>query len=230
MKKRIQGNGLIIALAVITVFIFPWFFLRPATGTALETAISMGGLSLMLLGQIVRVSARGYKATFSRGGNTLLKTGPYALVRNPMYLGIVLVGVGVVVFLFNWWMVCVFLVVFIVRYTVLIAQEEKHLLLSFPDEYPRYRRSVARLMPSFAGMAKKDIVQYLPLQAPWLKKEAISISSMLLGVLLVKMWGVVVIQGWQGLVWQTALFLAVICCFSLFVWWLNRRTKEQRVS
>ncbi|MBV9411492.1 MAG: isoprenylcysteine carboxylmethyltransferase family protein, partial [Acidimicrobiia bacterium] len=75
----------------------------------------------------------------------LVTTGPYRLVRNPIYTGILLAAVGTATAL-NWW----FLVVvglaaayFIYSATV----EEKWLTERFPDTDPAYRRATKMLVP-----------------------------------------------------------------------------------
>ena len=114
MKKRIKTNGMIIALAVLCLAAFPGVFIRRSPGGLWEGAAEILGVALILFGQLIRICARGYKSEHSRDGHTLLQSGPYAVVRNPMYLGILLIGLGVVLFLFKWWVACIFLFVFII--------------------------------------------------------------------------------------------------------------------
>ena len=102
MKKRLKINGIIIFCATIIVAFFPRVFFRNnGSGTILEQYIEIMGFSLILLGQIIRVSARGYKAEHSRESQALIQAGPYQVVRNPMYLGIFLIGLGVVLAVFR---------------------------------------------------------------------------------------------------------------------------------
>ena len=75
----------------------------------------------------------------------LVTSGPYRLVRHPIYSGILLAGVGTAVAL-NWmWMIAVVLagVYFVYSATV----EERNLTEQFPDSYPTYRRSSKMLVP-----------------------------------------------------------------------------------
>ncbi len=75
----------------------------------------------------------------------LVTSGPYRLVRHPIYTGILLAGIGTAVAL-NWlWLAAVALagVYFIYSATV----EERFLTEQFPDAYPAYRRSTRMLIP-----------------------------------------------------------------------------------
>ena len=128
MKKRLKINGIIMACIVLVIAFFPRFFLRVAnSGGIREEIVEALGFALILLGQIIRVSARGYKAEYSQDSQILIQGGAYQVVRNPMYLGIFLIGLGVVLAIFRWWAVVVFVAVFIIRYILLIYKEEKKL-------------------------------------------------------------------------------------------------------
>jgi protein-S-isoprenylcysteine O-methyltransferase Ste14 len=75
----------------------------------------------------------------------LVTSGPYRLVRHPIYSGILVAGVGTALAL-NWvWLAAVVLpaVFFIYSATV----EERYLTEQFPDEYPAYKRSTKMLVP-----------------------------------------------------------------------------------
>src|ERR1700751_3658408 len=75
----------------------------------------------------------------------LVASGPYHLVRHPIYSGILLAGTGTAVALSGWWLIPVTLgaVYFIYSATV----EERYLTAQFPDSYPAYRRSTKMLVP-----------------------------------------------------------------------------------
>jgi protein-S-isoprenylcysteine O-methyltransferase Ste14 len=75
----------------------------------------------------------------------LVNSGPYRLVRHPIYSGILVAGVGTAVAL-NWaWLIAVALagVYFVYSATV----EERNLAKQFPDTYPGYRRSTKMFVP-----------------------------------------------------------------------------------
>ena len=75
----------------------------------------------------------------------LVTSGPYHLVRHPIYSGILLGGVGTAVALSWLWLIAVALagVYFVYSATV----EESYLTEQFPETYPVYRSSTKMLVP-----------------------------------------------------------------------------------
>jgi protein-S-isoprenylcysteine O-methyltransferase Ste14 len=75
----------------------------------------------------------------------LVTSGPYRLVRHPIYSGILLAGVGTSVAL-GWRILVVFglsAIYFVYAATI----EERFLTEQFPDAYPPYKRSSKMLVP-----------------------------------------------------------------------------------
>lgn len=187
MKKRIKINGFIVICAVILMAVFPRAFLRDRRIGFAEEFLRIAGFGFMFMGQLLRVSGRGYKSEHSQNSGALVKGGPYAAVRNPMYLGILLIGMGVNLVLFQWWVMVLFLSVFITRYYLLIVKEEKKLLTVFPAEYKEYMQSVPRLLPSLKMMLG-EISECLPFKFVWIKKERSSIIAVILLVIVIELW------------------------------------------
>ncbi len=75
----------------------------------------------------------------------LVTSGPYRLVRHPIYSGILVATAGTAVALSWAWLIAVALagVYFVYSATV----EEGHLTEHFPDTYPAYKRSTKMLVP-----------------------------------------------------------------------------------
>ncbi|MDD5731034.1 MAG: isoprenylcysteine carboxylmethyltransferase family protein [Candidatus Omnitrophica bacterium] len=224
MKKRLKINGVIIFFAVLLVLKFPGVFFRNGQGGFAEEIAKVFGFSFILLGQLFRVSARGYKSENSQNGASLIQGGPYNLVRNPMYLGILLIGLGVVLLLFQWWVSCVFLSIFVIRYILLIFQEEKKLESVFGKDYEKYKTMVPRLFPSPACLAKKEIAEYLPLRLSWVKKELNSIFPVLAAALVILSWEDISNSGLTIYFKElSALFLVAVLFFYLILY-LGKKT------
>jgi protein-S-isoprenylcysteine O-methyltransferase Ste14 len=225
MKFRLKINGVIIILALLLVAVFPSLFFRNGGESLLDNIFELLGFSFILLGQIIRVSARGYKAENSLQGNVLINSGPYALVRNLMYLGILLIGTGIVLTLFRWWAFSIFLSVFVLRYIILIFKEEKKLKKVFPQEYLLYQEKVPRLIPSISILLKKDRVKYLPLKLSWIKKEIGSVLAVLLGTILLESWADIKNNTLPAYIKELSWFTAILLLFVALVVYLNMRTK-----
>ena len=216
--------------AGIILVCFPRFFLQSNSLGNLEKYVEVLGFSFILLGQIIRVSARGYKAEHSRESQALIQGGPYQVVRNPMYLGILLIGLGVVLAVFKLWVVVIFLIVFVIRYMLLIFKEEKKLLAVFPGAYQEYCKKVPRILPKLSSIINLNIGAYLPIKISWFEKEIGSIITLLLLVLLVESWqgvyrtGILVyLKGTVGLLFTFTLFV-------VFIILLSKWTEEENAS
>jgi protein-S-isoprenylcysteine O-methyltransferase Ste14 len=227
VKKRLKVNGIIMGLAALAIAFFPRFFLRVYSGSIQEEILEIVGFVFILFGQIIRVSARGYKAEHSQDSQALIQGGPYQVVRNPMYLGIFLIGLGVVCVVFRWWAIVVFVVVFIMRYILLIYQEEKKLCLMFPQDYPEYCRKVPRIFPALSSMIKLEVSEYLPIRISWFKKEIGSILTLLLLTLLVESWEDIVQKGIQAYLQQSVWLFLTLILFTILVILLSYRTSKQ---
>lgn len=79
-----------------------------------------------------------------RPASRLVSGGPYRFTRNPMYLGMTLVYLGLALVL-DWLWPVVLLPVVLASLTVLvIRREERYLAHAFGEEYERYRGHVRR--------------------------------------------------------------------------------------
>lgn len=227
MKRRLKINGIIIFLAMLLSALFPHIFFHRAKVAFWDEVMDMCGIAFILLGQIIRISSRGYKSEYSPDGHSLIQGGPYALVRNPMYLGILLIGLGVVLVLFNWWTISIFLCVFSLRYLLLILKEEKKLSTMFGRAYQDYRQRVPRFLPTLTAILQRDTAEYLPLKLVWLKKEIGSIILVLLGALLLESWEDIVSEGINAYFREAMLLLSVIIVFMFFIIYLIKQTNGQ---
>jgi len=215
------------ACCALVLALFPRFFLRVYSGGAREEIIEALGFGLILLGQIIRVSARGYKAEHSQDSQLLIQGGPYQVVRNPMYLGIFLIGLGVVLAIFKWWAVAIFIMFFIIRYILLIRKEEKKLRAMFPREYPEYCRKVPRIFPSLASLINLDVIEYLPIKIIWFRKEVGSIVTLLLLALLVESWEDVAKEGFRAYLQQSVWLFLTFILFAFLVLMLSKYTRKK---
>lgn len=114
----------------------------------------VAGFLLVLLGEGLRfwgVSIAGSetRTTGSVGGTFLITTGPFAYVRNPLYVGNMLLyaGVGVMSMALFPWLLIAALLWFYLQYSMIVSQEEEYLGKTFGATYEEYRGSVPRFLP-----------------------------------------------------------------------------------
>jgi protein-S-isoprenylcysteine O-methyltransferase Ste14 len=100
------------------------------------------GLPIACLGLLLRGWAAGHLAK----NQQLATSGPYAYLRNPLYVGTLTIAAGLVVAARDWWLAAIFAAVFLLVYLPVIELEEQHLRNIFPD-YGPYADRVYRLVP-----------------------------------------------------------------------------------
>jgi protein-S-isoprenylcysteine O-methyltransferase Ste14 len=108
------------------------------------------GFPVSILGLVLRAWAAGHLEK----NTTLADGGPYAYVRNPLYLGTLLTAAGLVIASRRWELGVLFAIVFLLIYLPVVELEEQHLRHLFP-EYDAYANRVPKLLPRFSGAASK---------------------------------------------------------------------------
>ncbi|MDP3143337.1 MAG: isoprenylcysteine carboxylmethyltransferase family protein [Candidatus Omnitrophota bacterium] len=183
MKKRLKIDGFLSVILAIVLIYLARLFYRPK-GKILDYALDIIGIIVVVFGQILRISGRNYKKQHSGQGSALITDGPYSLVRNPMYLGTFLMGVGFVTILWPWWFLLIFAGIFYLRFKNLILSEESKLSEIFGKSYKEYKQSVPCFFLSIARLVQ--LPKYLPLKWKWLKKELPVILAWFLLVAIIK--------------------------------------------
>jgi|SRR5579884_840143 len=147
-----------------------------ATGAAIALAIAIGAIALRVWG----ASYLSASTVWDEKPKTeaLLQSGPFAFVRHPLYLGDVLlaVGLGAAAPLAGWTFIFAASVLFI---SALIRYEEDRLSERHGSAYDAYRRSVPSLVPRLTALHTAQSVR--PSLAQGLRSEAFT-GFLLLGV------------------------------------------------
>lgn len=118
------------------------------------------GFAVALTGQTIRALTIGL-AYIVRGGRkrkvhaeTLVKNGMFAHCRNPLYLGNILIVIGLGIFANSILFYYIGIPLFIFMYMAIIMAEENYLTDKFGEEYIEYCRNVNRFMPNLSGIRK----------------------------------------------------------------------------
>jgi len=119
----------------VLVAAFAWFAHPSARSLAFGVALSAAGL-------VLRAWAAGHLAK----NQQLTTSGPYAYVRNPLYLGTLIVAAGLAIACRSLGLAILFALVFLFVYLPVIMLEEQHLSELFP-EFERYAGAVPSLLP-----------------------------------------------------------------------------------
>lgn len=97
----------------------------------------------------VAIAGSETRTTDAVGGTFLITTGPFAHVRNPLYLGNILlyVGVGVMSNALVPWLPLAALAYFLFQYSLIVSLEEEYLVRTFKTDFAKYCESVPRFVP-----------------------------------------------------------------------------------
>jgi len=105
------------------------------------------GVALFLAGWLARMWAQRHMAYRRRVRMVLATCGPYAYVRNPLYLANILMGLGAVVASEAVWMVPVTVLWYAAVYSLVVRHEEQRLSRHYGEPYRSYRAAVPRWLP-----------------------------------------------------------------------------------
>jgi protein-S-isoprenylcysteine O-methyltransferase Ste14 len=80
----------------------------------------------------------------NRPAHALVIKGPYRFTRNPMYVSLVFLTIGVALVLNTWWAILLLVPGLVLIQKTVIAREEAYLRRRFGAEYDEYTRHVRR--------------------------------------------------------------------------------------
>ena len=172
------------SLTAIPFILILIYFSRPTFTSALVGTIPL------ILGEFLRLWAVGYAggATRSRtlgAASDLVTTGPYAHVRNPLYLGNLLLSLGVCVIANVYWMIIVLLVGYFIQYLPIIASEEAYLREFCGVAYQTYYTAVPRFIPRLRRYANPSAHRFSFFRALKAEKRTLTAIACVIGLIVV---------------------------------------------
>ena len=170
------------SLTAIPFILIVIYFSRPTLTSVLVGAI------LLILGEFLRLWAVGYAggATRSRtlgAASDLVTTGPYAHVRNPLYLGNLLLSLGVCIIANVYWMIIVLLVGYFIQYLPIIASEEAYLRDFCGAAYQSYYTAVPRFIPRLRSYATPSAHSFSFARALKAEKRTLTAIACVIGLI-----------------------------------------------
>ena len=109
------------------------------------------GIPFIIVGELIRIFASGY---LEKKGRKLASSGPFAYVRNPLYIGNFFLGLGVVILSNNWINTGIFILGFFILYVGTVKKEERVLQEEFGAAYTDYKNEVPRFFPRLTPYSK----------------------------------------------------------------------------
>ena len=154
------------------------------------------GFAIALIGELIRfwgVSWAGSetRSTGGVGGTFLIISGPFAYVRNPLYVGNIFMylGLGIMSFALFPYLQIVAILFFLVQYYFIVKEEEKYLREKFKEEYKNYCEHVPAFLPRLYPYKNKNVVQPPYNPKAGFRSEVRSLQAFLgISILLVILW------------------------------------------
>jgi protein-S-isoprenylcysteine O-methyltransferase Ste14 len=120
----------------------------PARAWAVALGAIIFSLALWVFRRSHKELGRNWSITLEiREQHKLVCTGPYALIRHPMYTSFLLMGLGQAFLLSNWVAGLAGLIGFAVLFFLRVNKEERMMLENFGPQYRAYMERTWRLMP-----------------------------------------------------------------------------------
>ncbi|MCH8940985.1 MAG: isoprenylcysteine carboxylmethyltransferase family protein [Bacteroidetes bacterium] len=114
------------------------------------------GFLIALCGELIRFWGVSWAGSETRttggvGGTFLIISGPFAYVRNPLYVGNILLytGLGVMSLALFPYLQIISLIFFLIQYYYIVKEEESFLVKKFGEDFENYLKKVPRFFPRF---------------------------------------------------------------------------------
>jgi len=126
----------------------------------------MIGFIIAVVGEFVRFWGVSWAGSETRttggvGGTYLVISGPFAYVRNPLYVGNILmyIGLGIMSMALFPYLQIVAITFFIIQYNFIVKEEEGFLEKKFGNNYQKYLQNVPRFFPRVTKFKDNSIPQ-----------------------------------------------------------------------
>jgi protein-S-isoprenylcysteine O-methyltransferase Ste14 len=124
------------------------------TGTGSKgSLLPFAGVATTVVGEAIRLWGVRHIGAVSRTRSErlgpLIESGPFAYVRNPLYIGNMLLWVGFALTARLWWLAPIAFALLAAEYHAIVGWEERLLVQRIGDAYRDYMRRVPRWVPRF---------------------------------------------------------------------------------
>lgn len=157
----IRGTYIYIIIAISTLIALTTRDVGPFADASLDCAWFWLSLGVASAGAIVRVITSGFAALGTSGrakvaaeASELNTTGPYSLVRNPLYVGRILNFTGLAMLSGSWVFGAIVFLLAVLVYERISIYEEEFLRGKFGEAHAAWAAEVPALFPRFHGWVK----------------------------------------------------------------------------
>lgn len=158
---QVRGNYLISVIIIGAVLAYSSGAVGPFSSQTANQAWYWTSLAVASAGALIRIVTSGYAALGTSGvakdaaiASELNTTGPYSLVRNPLYLGRILNFTGIAMLSGSWVYAALVFLISVLVYERISVYEEEFLRREFGEAHDRWAANVPFLMPRLQGWVK----------------------------------------------------------------------------
>jgi len=135
--------------AFLVVLVLRWIWPMPILGRSViiwpGLALVAVGLGIAIWGRRTMVAA-GTNVNPSRPATVIVTSGPFRFSRNPLYVSLTLLYLGLSLAFDTWWGPIALIPLLIVMHLGVVLREERYLDKKFGESYRQYRSSVRRYL------------------------------------------------------------------------------------
>ncbi len=135
--------GAFLAAGLVLEYLFPWPMLAQIVQYSAGGVVILGSFVLMP-GTLMRFRRAGTHLDVRKPTNAIITGGPYRVSRNPIYLSMMLLYLGIGLMVDGLWVILLAVPLAVVIHHGVILREERYLEQKFGAEYLAYRGSVRR--------------------------------------------------------------------------------------
>ena len=155
-----RKTRLLLLRAAILPILSLALFVRFEWSDNLAFGIELSGYAFLLLGLLMRIWSILYIG--GRKSQELVRTGPYSICRNPLYVGTLLLALGVGLCFENPLVLAATVLLLLPVHVIVARMEAKHLRAIFPGEYDAYAREVPAFWPRWSGYRSPEYIEVSP--------------------------------------------------------------------
>jgi protein-S-isoprenylcysteine O-methyltransferase Ste14 len=143
LPPLLYGGALILFLAL------GWFWPMPILGHSMAL---WSGLALVVFAVAIAMWGRrtmhaaGTNISPLRPATAFVTTGPFRFSRNPLYVALTLLYLGLTLAFNTWWGIVILAPLLVVLHYGVVLREERYLEQKFGETYQEYRSSVRRYL------------------------------------------------------------------------------------
>ncbi len=181
IRRRIMLSAILFTALVTQDVVLGY---KPHDLTNLRDPVSVVGVLLILSGLAIRSWAVG----ILRKDAELTMTGPYRLIRNPLYLGSFMMMFGFCGLIDDPKNLCVILGPILLIYILKVRQEERLLSQRFPAQWPEYASSTPRFLPR---IARANLTANWSVKHWMHSREYHAVAAVMVALVMIKAWQVI---------------------------------------